>query len=58
VIALELGAGASLLIGWQLPFAAGALALFCVATLSGFTSTWQTGPNEPCSSRTSQLPVR
>jgi putative oxidoreductase len=36
VIALELGAGASLLIGWQLPFAAGALALFCVATALGF----------------------
>jgi putative oxidoreductase len=32
VIALELGAGAALLIGWQLPFAAGSLALFCVAT--------------------------
>jgi putative oxidoreductase len=32
VIALELGAGAALLIGWQLPYAAGALALFCVAT--------------------------
>jgi putative oxidoreductase len=32
VIALELGAGAALLAGWQLPFAAGALALFCLAT--------------------------
>src|SRR5450432_1984636 len=32
VIALELGAGAALLIGWQLPWSAGALALFCVAT--------------------------
>jgi putative oxidoreductase len=29
---LELGAGAALLMGWRLPFAAGALALFCVAT--------------------------
>src|SRR5438552_19200552 len=36
VIALELGAGAALLVGWQLPFAAGALALFCVATALGF----------------------
>jgi putative oxidoreductase len=36
VIALELGAGAALLIGWQLPFAAGALAAFCVATALGF----------------------
>jgi len=32
VILLELGAGAALLLGWRLPFAAGALALFCVAT--------------------------
>src|SRR5260221_296782 len=32
VIVLELGAGAALLIGWQLPISAGALALFCVAT--------------------------
>jgi putative oxidoreductase len=32
VILLELGAGAALLMGWRLPFAAGALALFCVAT--------------------------
>jgi putative oxidoreductase len=36
VIALELGAGAALLAGWQLPYAAGALALFCVATALGF----------------------
>jgi putative oxidoreductase len=36
VIALELGAGAALLIGWQMPFAAGALATFCVATALGF----------------------
>jgi putative oxidoreductase len=32
VILLELGAGTALLIGWRLPYAAGALALFCVAT--------------------------
>jgi putative oxidoreductase len=32
VILLELGAGAALLLGWRLPFAAGALAVFCVAT--------------------------
>ena len=32
VILLELGAGVALLIGWRLPYAAGALALFCVAT--------------------------
>jgi putative oxidoreductase len=32
VIALELGAGVALLVGWQLPWSAGALALFCVAT--------------------------
>jgi|1186.fasta_scaffold156252_2 putative oxidoreductase len=32
VVALELGAGAALLIGWQLPFAAGALAVFSLAT--------------------------
>jgi putative oxidoreductase len=32
VILLELGAGAALLMGWRLPFAAGALAVFCVAT--------------------------
>ncbi len=36
VIALELGAGLALLIGWQLSFAAGALALFCLATAFGF----------------------
>ena len=36
VIALELGAGTALLLGWQLPYAAGALALFCVATAIGF----------------------
>src|SRR3954453_6294493 len=36
VIALELAAGAALLVGWQLPFAAGALALFCIATALGF----------------------
>ena len=32
VIALELGAGAALLMGWQLPWSAGALALFCITT--------------------------
>jgi putative oxidoreductase len=36
VILLELGAGMALLLGWQLPYAAGALALFCVATAIGF----------------------
>src|SRR5882757_7838771 len=32
VILLELGAGTALLLGWRLPFSAGALALFCFAT--------------------------
>lgn len=36
VILLELSAGGAVLIGWQLPFAAGALALFCIATAIGF----------------------
>jgi putative oxidoreductase len=36
VILLELAAGAAVLVGWQLPFAAGALALFCIATAIGF----------------------
>ena len=36
VILLELGAGTALLLGWRLPFSAGALALFCVATAFGF----------------------
>jgi putative oxidoreductase len=36
VILLELAAGGAVLIGWQLPFAAGALALFCIATALGF----------------------
>src|ERR1700681_2657089 len=36
VILLELSAGGALLMGWQLPFAAGALALFCIATAIGF----------------------
>ncbi|SDR61796.1 putative oxidoreductase [Rhizobiales bacterium GAS113] len=36
VILLELSAGAALLIGWRLPFAAGALAVFCVATAFAF----------------------
>jgi putative oxidoreductase len=32
VIALELGAGVALWVGWQLPWSAGTLALFCLAT--------------------------
>jgi putative oxidoreductase len=36
VILLELGAGVAVLLGWQLPYAAGALALFCLATALGF----------------------
>jgi putative oxidoreductase len=32
VIALELGCGAAVLAGWQVPIAAGTLALFCLAT--------------------------
>jgi putative oxidoreductase len=36
VIALELGAGLAVLVGWQIPIAAGALALFCLATAFGF----------------------
>jgi len=36
VILLELGAGTALLLGWRLPFSAGALALFCVAAAFGF----------------------
>lgn len=35
VIALELGAAVAVLLGWQLPYAAGALALFCLATALG-----------------------
>jgi putative oxidoreductase len=35
VILLELAAGTALLLGWRLPFSAGALALFCVATAFG-----------------------
>ena len=38
VIVLELGAGVALLIGWQLTWSAGALALFCVATAFAFHS--------------------
>ena len=38
VILLELGAGTALLLGWRLPFAAGALALFCFATAFVFQS--------------------
>jgi putative oxidoreductase len=36
VILLELGAGTALLLGWRLPFSAGALALFCLAAAFGF----------------------
>jgi len=36
VVVLELSAGVAVLIGWQLPFAAGSLALFCIATAIGF----------------------
>jgi putative oxidoreductase len=36
VILLELAAGTALLLGWRLPFSAGALALFCLATAFGF----------------------
>jgi putative oxidoreductase len=32
VIALEIGAGAALLIGWRTPITAGLLSVFCVAT--------------------------
>jgi putative oxidoreductase len=32
VIALELGAGAALLLGWRLFWSAGALAIFCIMT--------------------------
>jgi putative oxidoreductase len=32
VVALELGAGGAVLAGWRLPWTAGALAVFCVAT--------------------------
>jgi putative oxidoreductase len=32
VIALEIGAGVAVLLGWRLPFSAGALAGFCVVT--------------------------
>jgi putative oxidoreductase len=35
VVLLELAAGAALLLGWQLRYAAGALALFCIATALG-----------------------
>jgi putative oxidoreductase len=35
-VLLPLSAGVAVLIGWQLPFAAGALALFCIATAIGF----------------------
>ena len=35
VIALELGAGIAVLLGWRVPYAAAALALFCLATAFG-----------------------
>lgn len=35
VILIELAAGAALLLGWRLRYAAGALALFCLATALG-----------------------
>jgi putative oxidoreductase len=38
VIALEIGAGLAVLLGWKLPWSAGALALFCVATALVFHS--------------------
>ncbi|MGZ6017736.1 MAG: DoxX family protein [Phenylobacterium sp.] len=40
VIALELGAGLAVLLGWKLPYAAGALAVFCVATALIFHSNF------------------
>jgi putative oxidoreductase len=51
VIALELGAGLALLLGWQLSFAAGALALSVWPPRSGFTSILPTRRNGRCSSR-------
>jgi putative oxidoreductase len=36
VVALEIGAGIAVLLGWQLPLAAGALGLFCLATAFSF----------------------
>jgi putative oxidoreductase len=36
VIALEIGAGVALLLGWRLVWSAGALAVFCVLTASIF----------------------
>jgi putative oxidoreductase len=36
VIALELGCGLALLVGWRLPYTAGALAGFCVLTAAVF----------------------
>jgi putative oxidoreductase len=36
VIALELGAGLALMIGWRVRYAAGALAVFCVMTATIF----------------------
>ena len=36
VIALEIGAGAAVLLGWRLPYTAGALAAFCLLTAAIF----------------------
>lgn len=36
VIALEIGAGVAVLLGWRLPYSAGALAAFCVLTAAIF----------------------
>jgi putative oxidoreductase len=55
VILLELSAGGAVLIGWQLPFAAGALALFCIATAIGFHLNLADKASERCSSRISRL---
>jgi Predicted membrane protein len=51
VILLELGAGMALLLGWQLPYAAGVLALFCVATAIGFHLDLADKAERTCSSR-------
>lgn len=36
VIALEIGAGLAVLIGWKLPWSAGSLAIFCILTALAF----------------------
>lgn len=40
VIALELGAGTAVLLGWRLRYTAGALAVFCIATALIFHSNF------------------